>query len=180
MTLTFLANATDAAQKDGILDQLGINFAGLTAQIAIFLIVYAVLSKFAFGPVTALLEERRKRIIEGEENLVKIKNDLASANVTSEEIRAKAESEATRIIKEATDAAAAVGEAKRQQAISEAAQIVAKAREATQMARDRVLSELKSEFGRLVIDTTSKVTGKVLTGDDHDRISKEALAQIAL
>lgn len=179
MTLNFLAKTADAAQGS-ILQQLGINYGGLIAQIVIFLIVYTVLSKFAFGPATAILEERRNRIAEGEANLEKIKNDLASANTTAEEIRAKAEAEATRIIKEATDAAAAVGEAKRQQAISEATQIVAKAREATALERDRILSELKGEFGRLVIDTTSKVTGKVLTGDDHDRISKEALAQISL
>ena len=92
----------------------------------------------------------------------------------------KAEADASRIVKEATDAAGAVGEAKRQQAIAEAAQIVAKSREASQLERERLLADLKNEFGRLVIDTTSKVTGKVLTGDDHNRISQEALAQIAL
>lgn len=177
--LTFLAN-TAAAEPEGPMQQLGIDYRLLAAQIIIFLVVYAVLSKFAFGPVTSILEERRKRISDGEDNLKKIKSDLESANVTAAEIRAKAESEATRIVKEAADAANAVGEAKRQQAIAEAAQIVAKAREATSLERDRVLGELKQEFGRLVIDTTSKVSGKVLNQEDHERISKEALAQIAL
>jgi F-type H+-transporting ATPase subunit b len=183
MMLPFLAKAPEAAEGgviEKILGPLGINYGGLLAQICVFIIVYLVLSKYAFGPVTAILEERRKRIIDGEENLKKIKSDLETANAQAAEIRAKAEADASRVIKEATDAANAVGEAKRQQAIAEAAQIVAKAREASQLERDRLLSELKNEFGRLVIDTTSKVTGKVLTGDDHNRISQEALAQIAL
>jgi F-type H+-transporting ATPase subunit b len=159
---------------------LGLDYTKLIAQFLIFTAVYLLLKKFAFGPVNSILEERRKRIIDGEENLKKIATDLTSANATASDIRAKAEADATRIIKEATDAAAAVGEAKRQQAITEAAGIVAKAREATALERERVLGELKHEFGRLVIDTTSKVSGKVLNADDHSRISKEALAQIAL
>jgi F-type H+-transporting ATPase subunit b len=180
MPLTFLANAAEGAAQPNIFQQLGINYGGLIAQILIFCIVYFVLSKYAFGPVTAILEERRKRIIDGEDNLKKIKSDLETANAQAAEIRAKAEADASRIVKEATDAAGAVGEAKRQQAIAEAAQIVAKSREASQLERERLLADLKNEFGRLVIDTTSKVTGKVLTGDDHSRISQEALAQIAL
>ncbi len=180
MLLPLLANASAEAASGGILEQLGIDYGKLLAQIIIFLIVYTVLSKYAFGPVTAILEERRKRIIEGEDNLKKIASDLESAHATAAEIRAKADADAARIVKEASDAANAVGEAKRQQAISEAASIVAKAREATSLERDKVLGELKQEFGRLVIATTSKVTGKVLNNDDHERISKEALAQIAL
>ncbi len=177
--LTFLANAAPEAEGSP-LDKFGVDYKMIIAQIIIFLIVYAILSKFAFGPVTSILEERRKRITDGEENLKKIKTDLESANASAAEIRAKADADATRIVKEASDAAVAVGEAKRQQAISEAAAIVAKAREATTLERERVLGELKNEFGRLVIDTTSKVSGKVLNQDDHERISKEALAQISL
>ena len=36
------------------------------------------------------------------------------------------------------------------------------------------------DFGRLVVDTTSKVTGKVLTKDDQDSINEEAAGQIAI
>jgi F-type H+-transporting ATPase subunit b len=39
--------------------------------------------------------------------------------------------------------------------------------------------ELKRELGRLVIDTTSKVTGKVLNSDDQRRLQEEAARQLA-
>ena len=163
-----------------ILDQLGIDFPKIIAQIIIFGIVYGILSKYAFGPVTALLEERRSRIAAGEANLDKIKESLSSSEAQAAAALAKANAEATRLIKEASDAATAIGEQKKQDAVAEAQSIIAKAKEATELERARVMAELKRDFGRLVIDTTSKVTGKTLGSDDHARLNQEALAQISM
>ena len=44
--------------------------------------------------------------------------------------------------------------------------------------RDRLSTELKREFGRLVAATTSQVTGKILNADDQKRISEDALAKV--
>lgn len=161
-----------------ILNQLGIDWPKIIAQIIIFGIVYLVLSKYAFGPVTAMLEQRRARIAEGEANLGTIRENLASSQAQSAAALDKANAEAARIIKEAQAAAAAITEQKRQEAVSEAQVIITKAREATELERARVLSELKRDFGRLVIETTSKVTGKTLSKEDHARLNKEALSQI--
>ena len=43
----------------------------------------------------------------------------------------------------------------------------------------RMLAELKREVGRLVVQTTATVTGKVLTPDDQRRLSEETQKQIA-
>ena len=163
-----------------ILDQLGIDYSKIIAQIITFGIVYLILSKYAFGPVTALLEQRRARIAEGEANLGKIKENLATSEEQAAAALAKANAEATRIIKEASDAAASIAEQKKQDAVAEAQSIIAKAKEATELERARVMAELKRDFGRLVIDTTSKVTGKTLTSEDQSRLNQEALAQISL
>ena len=163
-----------------ILDNLGIDFPKIIAQIIIFGIVYLILSKYAFGPVTALLEQRRTRIAAGEANLDQIRLNLASSEAQAAAALAKANADAARIIKEASDAAASIAEQKKQDAVAEAQSIIAKAKEATELERARVMAELKRDFGRLVIDTTSKVTGKTLSSEDHARLNKEALAQISL
>ena len=163
-----------------ILDQLGIDFPKIIAQIIIFGIVYLILSKYAFGPVTALLEQRRTRIAEGEANLDQIRLNLASSEAQAAAALAKANADAARIIKEASDAAASIAEQKKQDAVVEAQSIIAKAKEATELERARVMAGLKRDFGRLVIDTTSKVTGKTLSSEDHARLNQEALAQISL
>src|SRR5205823_3989352 len=109
----------------------------------------------------------------------KIKQQLADAEKRYQEILTKANTEAQRMIDEARASASAVAERRTQQAISEAEGILAKAREATQLEHERMLSQLKREVGRLVVDTTSKVTGKVLTTEDQQRISEETARQVA-
>jgi F-type H+-transporting ATPase subunit b len=83
------------------------------------------------------------------------------------------------MIEEARSSAQALADKRAQQAISEAEQIIAKAREATAIERQKTLAELKGEVGRLVIATTAKVTGKVLTAEDQKRLSEEAAREAA-
>ena len=162
-----------------ILTQLGIDGPKLVAQILIFFIVYLVLKKYAFGPVTDLLEERRRRIAEGEDKLKQIKENLASSETQAAAALNKANADADRMVKEARDAAAALAESERQKAVTEAAAIISKAREASELERNRIMSELKRDFGRLVVDATARISGKALTDEDQARLNKEALAQIS-
>ena len=91
---------------------------------------------------------------------------------------AKANDEAVRLINEAKEGAHAFSEQKAQEAIAQAQQILAKAEAAAKADRDRLSTELKREFGRLVAATTAQVTGKVLTADDQKRINEDALAKV--
>src|SRR5713226_7914033 len=43
----------------------------------------------------------------------------------------------------------------------------------------RALIELKREVGKLVVQTTGKVTGKILTPDDQRRLAEETTRQLA-
>ena len=62
-----------------LLNTFGVNFWAFFSQVIIILVVYLILKKFAFGPVLALLEERRKRIADGEANLDKIREQMEQA-----------------------------------------------------------------------------------------------------
>ena len=42
-----------------------------------------------------------------------------------------------------------------------------------------MLAELRREVGRLVVQTTASVTGKILTADDHRRLAEETARQLA-
>lgn len=148
-------------------------------QVFSFTAVALVLQKFAYKPVLKVLEERRQKIADGLLNAEKIKKQLAESEVRYQEILTKANTEAQRMIDEARASAQALSDKKTQQAISEAEQILVKAREATSIEREKVFADLKREVGRLVISTTSKVTGKVLTSDDQKRLSDEASREVA-
>lgn len=163
-----------------ILDTFGLTWAKFLSQVIIVLIVYFVLAKYAFGPVLGMLEARRKRIADGEENLKKIQDELAKAEEKVQAMLDEANNDADRLITEARDSAEVVRTEKTQEAIKEAQQIIEKAREASRIEHEAAMSELKRDFGRLVIDATSKVTGKVLDDEDQQRINKETAGQVAL
>src|SRR6267154_3249747 len=144
----------DAAAK--VAEQFGVYWPNLIAQVVLFAIVYWVLKRFAFKPVIAMLEERRRRIEEGQINAENIKKQLAVAQAKYEEILAKANAEAQRLIEEVRLSGERLSEQKRQQAMSEAEQIITKAREAIEQERERTMVELKHDFGRLVVEATTK------------------------
>jgi len=169
-----------AGQVDEIVEKFGLDWAKFISQVIIFVAVYTILKKFAFGPILAMLEQRRQRIADGEAKLEKISKDLAEAEKNAQDLIDKANESANRTIKEAGDSAKILAEKRQQEAIHEAGQILAKAREAATLEHEQLMSQLKREFGRMVSDATSRVTGKVLTGDDQSRINQEASAQVSL
>lgn len=184
MTLIFdLLAATPPVEGDGgvageIFRTFKIDWPFFLSQCVSFLIVAFLLKKFAFGPVQAMLEQRRARIADGEAKLTEIELQLAESERTTAAAIAKANEDAARLINEARTSAASLSEQKAQEAVASAQQILAKAEAAAQAERAAIKAELKQEFGRLVTATTSQVTGKVLTADDQSRINQEALASV--
>jgi F-type H+-transporting ATPase subunit b len=149
------------------------------AQVVSFVVVALLLRRFAYKPILAVLEQRRRTIEEGQLNAEKIKKELAQAETRYQEIIAKANADAQEMIDEARESAAHLSERKQQEAITAAEQIIAKAREAAAIEHDRTMESLKRELGRLVVDTTAKVTGKVLTPDDQRRLQEEAAREVS-
>ncbi len=157
----------------------GVDGPHLIAQIISFCIVAALLYKFAYKPVLAILEERRQRIADGLANAEKIKAELQRTEAQKLEVLNQANTQANKLIEEARNAAARVREEETQKAIAAAEQIISKAREAAAADHARMLVDLKREVGRLVVQTTATVTGKILTPDDQKRLAEETAKQIA-
>ena len=161
-----------------ILRTFGVNWPGFIAQAIAFALVLFILWKFAFGPIIAVLEERRRRIAEGMSNAEKIKLQLAESEVKYRQLLDDANAQAQKLVHEARASSDALAERRQQDAAAEAERIIARAREATQLEHDRVLSDVKRELSRLVIDTAAKVTGKILNDDDQRRLNEETVRQL--
>lgn len=159
--------------------QFGVNWPLFLSQLASFCIVVFLLHRFAYKRILQVLEERRKKIEEGLANAERIKVELARTEAARREVLDQANTQANKLIEEARAAAARVQEQETQKAIAQAEQIVTKAREAAAAEHARMLAELKREVGRLVVETTSRVTGKVLTPDDQKRLAEETTRQLA-
>jgi F-type H+-transporting ATPase subunit b len=178
------------AAEGGIVDSLaesarhtgevfGFNAWLFFSQIVSFVIVCILLQKFAYKPILTVLEARRQKIAEGLANAEKIKQHLADSEKRVQEILTKANADAQKMIDEARASAQALADKRTQAAIAEAEAIIARAREATGIEREKIMAELKREVGRLVVDTTTRVTGKILTPADHQRLTEEAAREVA-
>ena len=176
--LLLMAEVPSGGSPEGIAATFGVDWPHLLAQIASFCIVCFVLYRFAYRPILKMLEVRRQQIADGIANAEKIKVELAQTEVQRRDVMMQAKSEATKFVEEARTAAARLQSEEAQKAIATAEQIMAKAREAAAQDHVRMLADLRQEVGRLVVQTTARVAGKVLTPEDQLRLAGEAARQL--
>jgi F-type H+-transporting ATPase subunit b len=176
--LVLLVDTGSGGQVEQIARTFGVDWPHLFAQIVSFCIVCFVLYRFAYRPVLQMLEARRQEIAQSLANAEQIKAELARTEARHQEVMAQANAQATQFIEEARAAAARLQEQETQKAIAAAEQIITRAREAAERDHDRMLAELKREVGRLVVQTTAAVVGKILTPEDQRRLAEETARQV--
>jgi len=179
MNTLLIAAAAPENPVAAIAEQFHVTWQLLISQIVLFVIVAVMLKKFAYAPVLKVLEERRQKIAEGLANAETIKQELAKAQAKAQEILSQANAQSNKLIEEARQAAAKVLEQETQKAVAAAQDIITKARQASEAELVRMKTELRREVGRLVVSTTAKVAGKVLTPEDQQRLTAEANQQLA-
>ncbi len=163
------------AAKPSLID---INFGLMFWTIVTFLIVLFVLKKYAFGPIQATLDERRKAIAD---DLDAAENARKEAQAALEEYRqalADSRKEATRILEDARR----VSEEQRKRDIGE---LEAEKTRLLQRAKDEIEAEtrhslqaIKEQLADLTVATTEKVVRKRLDEDEQRRLIDEALADV--
>jgi F-type H+-transporting ATPase subunit b len=178
MLVLALQAAGEHGQIESVAQTFGVDWPHLGAQIISFGIVCAVLYAFAYKPILQMLEARRQQIAGGLANAEKIKAELARIENERQQILRQAGDEAKGLIESARAAAVRVQAEETRKATATAEQVLARAHEATERDRARMLAELRREVGRLVVQTTATVTGKVLTPDDHRRLAEETARQL--
>jgi F-type H+-transporting ATPase subunit b len=174
MNQILFANMVDQTAK-----AFGVDWPHFIAQVISFAIVAFLLHRFAYKPILNVLEERRQKIAEGLANAEKIKAELAKTEARHQEIMAQANVQIGKMFEEARAAAARVQSEETKKAVTAAEQIVLKAHEAAAADYARMLVDLKREVGRLVVQITATVTGKILTPEDQRQLAEETTRQLA-
>ena len=177
--LLLALQATHAVEPESVAQAFGVDWPHLLSQSISFGIVCIALYKLAYKPILQILETRRQQIASGLANAAKIKSELARIESERLAVLATAGEEGKKLIEEARAAAARVQVEETKKATASAEQILARAREAADRDHARMLADLKHEVGRLVVQTTASVTGKILTTEDHRRLAEETASQLA-
>src|SRR3974390_2273004 len=101
MNAFILLALEDGGQVSEIARKFGVDWTHLGAQIISFVIVCAVLYKFAYRPVLKMLEERREQIAQGVANAEKIRAELDRTESRRQELLAQANGQAAKFIEDA-------------------------------------------------------------------------------
>ncbi|HXY39077.1 MAG TPA: ATP synthase F0 subunit B [Vicinamibacteria bacterium] len=173
VALLLVAQTGGGGQAQQIAASFGVDWPHFLAQLVSFAIVCALLYFFAYKRVLAMLELRRREIAESLANAEKIKAELLRTESERQRVIDEANAQALKLIEEARAAAARVGRDETQKALAAAEQILVKAREASAQDHARMLGELKREVGRLVVQTTAAVAGRVLTAEDQRNLNEQ-------
>jgi F-type H+-transporting ATPase subunit b len=176
--LLMAAELQSSARPERIATTFGVDWPHLIAQIISFCIVCFILYRFAYKPILQMLDERRRQIAQSLADTERIKAELAAAEAHRRESIMQASAEATKFIEEARAGAARLQEQEVQKAIAAAEQILVRAREAAAQDYASMLADLKREVGRLVVQTTAQVTGKILTPEDQKRLAEETARRL--
>jgi len=138
-----------------------------------FFVLLAMLYKFAFNPVNAMLEQRantiESSIKHAEELRVEVDQLRKEAQANLSESRKEAQEIVARATKAAEDAKAEIAV----QAKEEAAALKAKAQAEIASATEAAKLELRNTAATLAMMAAEKVLGRVITEEDNKKMVKE-------
>ena len=175
MQFFVLAAETEAEAPNPILPDAAELIYGALA----FLIVFALLWRFAFPALGKILAERSNKIqgdLEGaERSRMTAEQELAEYRTQL----AGARDEANRIIEEARRTAEQLRRDVQAKAEQEAQSTVARAQEEIRAERDRVFEDLRAQVGVIAVDLAGRVVGRSLDPSAHERLIDEYIEQVA-
>ena len=143
-----------------------------------FLVLVALLAKFAWRPLLDALDRRQKTIAAALDDARKAKEELERVQQDSAKLMAEARREADGILTRARADAERFREELKQQAAAQAAQIVSNAEREIQRETARAVSQLRQEAVDLSFSIASKILRRTVTPADHERLVDEIVSKL--
>ena len=177
--LDVIALSNGGSQVAEVARTFGIDWPHLIAQTISFGIVCGALYRLAYKPILAMLAARREQIAGGLANAAQIKAELSRIEVERQNVLRRADEEGRLLIEDARAASARLREAETRKAVAAGEDILLAARAAAEQERARMVADARREVGRLVVQTSAAVTGKILTTEDYRRLAEETAHELA-
>ena len=143
-----------------------------------FIILFALLYKFALPAINSMLDARAERITE---SLSKAEETKIEAERLMDEYRAQmaeARSEAAKVIEQGRKVADSMKDEIVAKANEEAQALVAKAHEAMEAERKAAAAALQAQVAELSVAVAGKIIGEKLSADEHARLIETYVAEV--
>ena len=143
-----------------------------------FLILVALLARFAWRPLLQALERRQATIAQSLDDAQRARQELERLQRESIQIMAQARAEAESMLARSRSDAEALREELKQKARTEAAGIVKNAERQIQLETARAVQQIRHEAVDLSVAIASKILRRQVTREDNEALIQEALKQV--
>ena len=156
----------------------GLLFGDMIIQLITFIILLALITKFAWKPLMNVMQERETHIAteidQAEQSNQEAQRLMKEANDELKSTRQNAQ----QIIDEAKDTAKSQQAELLQQAREEAARIKENARLEIEQEKDKAIQALQTQVGSLSVQIASKVIEKELSEDEQEKLINDYLDKV--
>jgi len=142
-------------------------------------LLFLILRKLLFKPVTKFMADRAKRVQDSIEQAEKDKAEARKMLAEYEDKLKNAEAEAREILKTARENAERQTQMIIEEGKQEAANIAAAARKQIETEHQAALAKFKLEAAALVIAASAKLAARDFSGDDNRRYANMLLDELA-
>lgn len=143
-----------------------------------FGLTFFVLRRYIFGPVQKAIDARRQRIREALEEADKARTEARALLEEHRSMIQQARGDAEQILAEARRVADSQRERMKEELEVERRRRLEDTTKQIEAETRRALEQIRAEVADLTVIATSKVTGKVLTDEDHRRLIDDAIREL--
>ena len=141
--------------------------ATLIIQMIVLLILVGVTMKYIWPPIAAALDERARKVQEGQSAADKARSELASANKRIEDELAKARNDAAQRLANAERMALQIVEDAKAKATDEGAKIVAQAQAEAQQEATKAREALRDQVAALAVKGAEQILRREVSPAVH-------------
>ena len=142
-----------------------------------FVLFLAILTVFAWNPVTRILDDRRAKIEQGLKNAEQARLDLERASAATAEQLAAARREARDIVERAQKVAQETREADMAATRAELERMRVRAAAEIEAEKGRAIADLRAEVADLALAAAGRVVRETMDGQRQRRLVEEFLAE---
>jgi F-type H+-transporting ATPase subunit b len=146
--------------------------------IIVFLVLLALLAKFAWKPLLDALDSRQQSIRKALDDARKAKQELEGIHAESAKLLAQARTEAAEIVSRSRSDADRFREEMKEKARAEATAFTRNAERSIELETTRALQQIRQEAVDLSVGIASKILQRNVSKEDNERLIEETFRQL--
>ena len=152
--------------------------ATLFGQMVAFILLIWFVNRLLWGPLTAMMKAREKRIADGLAAGEKGRHDLELAEKHAKESLHKVKIQSAEILAQAERRASEIVEESKGNARAEGERIIAGAKAEIEQEVNRAKTELRTQVAAIAVSGAEKILGREIDAKAHSEVLKHLVAEI--